>query len=117
FRKSFTQNYFASASGGSEDTQFYLSGEYYNEEGTLKFNYRKRYGVRANISHNLNNAFSIDFRIDAKHVAQQNDPSGLGGALYGAYTNMPWDDPYNSDGTIRKGTEGQWYGRENENFL
>ena len=117
FRTGLNQNYGMAVSGGSEKTQFYVAGSYYNEEGTLKFNSNERYNFRTNITHNINDKFKLNVKFNALFNNQEFDPSGLDGALYGSYNNMPWDNPYNQDGSINRGTEGKWYGREQENFL
>jgi hypothetical protein len=33
------------------------------------------------------------------------------------HENMPWDNPYFPDGTLKVGTEEDWIGRDNDNFL
>jgi TonB-linked SusC/RagA family outer membrane protein len=117
FRTGLTQNYVLSLSGGTDKTRFYIAGNYYNEEGTLRHNGAKRYNLRANITQNINERLKLNFKLNARLSQQQSDPAGLDGALYGAYNNMPWDNPYLADGSPKKGTEGGWYGREQENFL
>lgn len=117
FRTGLNQNYGMAVSGGTEKTQFYVAGSYYNEEGTLKFNSNERYNMRTNITHSINNKFKLNVKFNARFNNQEFDPAGLDGALYGSYNNMPWDNPYNQDGSINRGTDGKWYGREQENFL
>lgn len=117
FRTAATQNYVLSISGGSEKTKFYAAGNYYDEQGTLRHNGLKRYNFRANITHDINQKLKLSVRLNTRLNKQNADPSGLDGALYGAYNNMPFDNPYNADGSINRGTEGGWYGREQQNFL
>ncbi|GAB3932592.1 TonB-dependent receptor [Larkinella terrae] len=119
FRTGLTQNYVLSLSGGSEKTRFYVAGNYYNEEGTLRHNGLKRYNLRTNVTHNINEKLSLNFKLNGRLSQQESDPAGPSGssALYGVYNNIPWDNPYLADGTLKRGTEGGWYGREQENFL
>lgn len=117
FRTGITQNYVLSVSGGTDKTKFYVAGNFYNEEGTLRFNEAKKYNLRTNLNHKINEKFSLNIKLNSYFNQFQSDPSGLDGALYGAYNNMPWDKPYNTDGSVNRGTEGGWYGREQENFL
>ncbi|CAG5018143.1 TonB-dependent receptor P3 [Dyadobacter sp. CECT 9275] len=117
FRNGLTQNHVISISGGSDKTRFYVSGNYYKEDGTLKFNSNERYNFRTNISHKINEKLRLNVKFNTRMSDQRSEPSGLDGALYGAYNNMPWDNPYNADGSVKRGTEGGWYGREQENFL
>ena len=117
FGRGITQNHALSVSGGSEKTVFYMAGNYYYEEGTLQFNSNQQFNVRTNIKHAINDKLELTVKLNAKLSGHRSDPSGLDGALYGAYMNMPWDNPFDADGNIKKGTEGGWYGREQENFL
>lgn len=117
FRTGITKNYVLSLSGGSEKTQFYTAGNYYYEEGTLNHNSAKRFNLRTNLSHAISEKLKLTLKSNLRRNISEYDPSGLDGALYGAYNNMPWDKPYNADGSINRGTEGGWFGREQENFL
>ena len=51
YRRGFTQSHQLSFSGGSEKTQFYFSGGYLNQEGTLIKTGFERVTLRANIDH------------------------------------------------------------------
>lgn len=118
FRTGITQDYTLTISGGSEKTQFYLSGNYYNEEGTLKTTGNEKYNLRANISHEINSKLKVNFKFDGSFAKFTNDASGHYGALNGAINNMPFDNPYNPDGSIMKAiTDPGWIGREHDNFL
>jgi len=117
FQNGLTQNYTLSVSGGSEKTQVYVSGNFYNEDGTLRTTGAKAYNLRTNISHNINNKLKLGVRLDAGYRKYQDDASGNYGALVGATRNLPWDNPNHADGTIKKGTEEGWLGREKDNFL
>jgi TonB-linked SusC/RagA family outer membrane protein len=117
FQTGLTQNYTLSVSGGSEKTQIYISGNYYNEEGTLRTTGRQSYNLRTNVTHSINSKLKVGLRMDASFRKYQEDASGNYGAIVGATRNLPWDNPFNADGSIRKGTEEGWIGREHDNFL
>jgi TonB-linked SusC/RagA family outer membrane protein len=117
FRTGVTQNYTLSVSGGSEKTQVYISGNYYNEQGTLRTTGRESYNLRTNISHSINSKLKVGVRLDASYRKWQEDASGNYGAIVGSTRNLPWDNPFNADGSIKKGTEEGWIGREHDNFL
>ncbi|HEY1166394.1 MAG TPA: TonB-dependent receptor [Chitinophaga sp.] len=117
YRSGLTQNYQVSVSGGAEKTQFYLSGNYYKEEGIMRHNSNEVFNLRANITHNISSKLKLSTRINASSRNFENEASGNYGALVLATRNMPWDNPYNADGTIKMGTEPGWTGRENDNFL
>lgn len=117
FQTGLTQNYTLSVSGGSEKTQVYISGNYYNEEGTLRTTGRQSYNLRTNVTHSINSKLKVGLRMDASFRKFQEDASGNYGAIVGATRNLPWDNPFNEDGSIKKGTEEGWIGREHDNFL
>lgn len=116
FRTGITNNHQLSVSGGSEKTRFYLSGNYFQEEGTVVNTSFEQTNFRANISHDINADLTVTARVNTQFSNRDNDPSG---ALYQSFINMPWDNPYNEDGTIRyvDANTGEWYGRDKSNFL
>ncbi|MCI1741110.1 MAG: TonB-dependent receptor [Prevotella sp.] len=76
-RTGISHNIQVSASGGSEKTQFMISGSYLNQEGVVDQNNYKRYSVRSNINHQFNNHFSISMKLSA--TRSQDSPYGLSG--------------------------------------
>ncbi len=117
FRTGLTQSYGADLSGGNEKTLFYIAGNYYKEEGTVYHTNREQYNFRANLSHKVTDKLKITVKFNINSLWSETEASGNYGAIRGATGNMPWDYPYNPDGTIRKGTEPGWIGRENDDFL
>ena len=115
FRTGTTQNYTLSASGGSDKTQYYVSGNYYKEEGTIKNNDKGSYNFRTNLSHRLTDKLKVAVLFNGISSKNNYDPAGL---LYPAYTNMPFDAAYNADGSPTDPRVMEtWYGRDNNNFL
>lgn len=114
FESAMTNSIEASVNGGGENTTFYLSGNVYREEGTLIEDDLTRFGGRVNVSHDVSENFTVDARINGRYTDQNGNPTG---AVYEAYTNLPWDDPYAEDGPLRTGNENDWIGRDNTNFL
>ncbi len=121
FRKSMTHNYTLSASGGNDKTQYYVSGNYYMEEGTLRANDKTSYSFRTNLAHKLSNKLKLNVLLNSIYIKDNYNPTGdlngTGGALYQAYTNMPYDSAYNADGTPKDPRTSTWYGRDGHNFL
>lgn len=114
FRQGLTTNLNMSAAGGDEQTTFFVSGGYYDEEGTLVSTGYDRISGRVNLNHDANDRFQITARAYGRYETRLSNPSG---ALYGAYTYLPWDVPYNEDGTLKTGREPEWRGRDQSNFL
>lgn len=120
YRTGQTQEYEVSVAGGNKNTKFYLSGNFYSEEGTLKHTGIENYNLRANITHIINPKLKLNLKFNAAIGSSESEASealGRSGATYAALVNMPWDNPFNSDRTIKKGTESDWIGRDKNNFL
>lgn len=104
-----------SASGGSDKTRFFLSGNYYQEDGILKGTGLNRFGLRLNFSHNVSDKFRVSMNT-AGTLTRGVDNSN--GSLYGAYTYLPYDDPYYNGVPYNPITGAKkWYGRDNANFV
>ncbi len=104
-----------SAAGGSEKTRFFLSGNYYQEDGILKGTGLNRFGMRLNFSHNLSDKFRVSLNTAGTYTRGFDDSNG---ALYGAYTYLPYDDPYYNGVPYNPVTGAKkWYGRDNANFI
>ncbi|CCH03239.1 TonB-dependent receptor plug [Fibrella aestuarina BUZ 2] len=104
-----------SAAGGSDKTRFYLSTNYYQEKGILDKTGLDRFGLRLNFNHNISDKFRVGLNTAAT-VTRGFDNNG--GALYAAYTYLPYDDPYANGLPYNPVTgEKKWYGRDNANFI
>ncbi len=117
YRKGLTQNYELSASGGNEKTRFYVGGNYYDEKGNITTSDYKRFNVRMNLFHQINDKISISGRLNGRMDYTTYDYSGERGGAWTTFYNLPTDYPYNPDGSIRIGTEADWFGRDRFNFL
>jgi len=109
FRKAIIQNYQVSVSGGSEKTQFSLSGNYFNQDGIIIHSNFKRYSLRLSLDHRINDHFRIGTTILGSNTINNNIPTGINsidgavvtqsivGAALGA---PPTLQPYKADGTL-----------------
>ena len=111
FRSAPISSYQISALGGNEKTKFYISGEYFDQDGIIISTDFKRYNFRANITSdifskpersflknikfgvNLAPTYSISNRVSQSH---HNNDGIVITALY-AYPNFP---AFNSDGSF-----------------
>ncbi len=116
FRTGITNNHQVSVSAGSEKTRLYLSGNYFQEEGTVVNTDYEQTNFRANVDHDINAKLTVTARVNAQFSNRKNDPSG---ALYQSFINLPWDSPYAEDGSIKyvDASIRDWYGRDKSNFL
>jgi len=113
FRRGITQNHTLSVSGGTDKTQYYISGNYYDEEGTLVDNNNRNYNFRTNITTKLNDKLKLSVLLNSIFTQQTYPTDNL---LYDAYLNLPYDPAFNPDGTPTDGrTYPGWQGRDKEN--
>lgn len=76
FRNALVQDHQISFSGGSgEGTRYYISANYYGQEGIIVSSNMKRYGARMNISHSTD---KFDFGVNLNTTVVQNDYVPLG---------------------------------------
>jgi TonB-linked SusC/RagA family outer membrane protein len=108
-----TQKYSLSYLGGSEKIQAAIIGNYYNETGTVKGYDYERFTTRANLDYKVNEKLSFSTKISGSYWSDDNQQH----SLYQANLNLPWDDPYNEDGSIKTGKEEEWIGRDKSNYL
>lgn len=99
--------------GGTEKIQSYLLLDYYYENGAVKTKDFQRFTIRNNNDYKWAKNFTAFSRIQTQYETQKDQQIGL----YGTYLALPWDKPYNEDGTIRTGTEEDWLGRDKSNPL
>ncbi len=59
YQNTLEQNYTVSLAGGSERSTFYMSANYNNQEGVHIDNYLKRYSLRINSDHKINNRLKV----------------------------------------------------------
>ena len=96
-----TQNYNIGYRYGNDRIRSYVSGDYYTEEGTIKgFDY-DRFTFRSNTDYIVNKRLTLKAKIAASYRETFNQEHSL------AYTSyVPWDTPWDSQGNLKKGSEG-----------
>jgi TonB-linked SusC/RagA family outer membrane protein len=114
FRKARVNNYNISASGGSDKTQYYISGNYYYEQGTLINNDKTAYNFRANLTQKVTDKLKVSALLNGIFTKDTYNPDAT---VYDAYLNLPFDSAYNADGRPKDARFGKWYGRDRDNFL
>jgi TonB-linked SusC/RagA family outer membrane protein len=109
YRQANVQNYQASVSGGSEKTQFSLSGNYFDQEGIIISSDFKRYSLRTTLDHTISNHFKVGTSVLTSYTINNNIPTGINsidgplvtqsivGATLGAPPTLV---PYKDDGSV-----------------
>ncbi|MGQ8338936.1 TonB-dependent receptor [Sunxiuqinia sp. A32] len=104
-RNAMVQSHSLSFSGGSKNTNFYASMNYFNQEGIVVSSAYKRYDARMNLDHKVNN---FHFGLNFTTSYSQDDYVSFGyaineeaGALYAALNFDPTIGVKNDDGTFQ----------------
>lgn len=98
YKKGFITSHQISVSGGSEGTQFGLSGGFYRETGIIPYQNFDRYSLRATIDHQVSRRVKIGLNT-LNTLSYSNTPGG-GGVTGGLIRLTPLASPYNTDGSV-----------------
>ncbi|TVR40046.1 MAG: TonB-dependent receptor [Bacteroidia bacterium] len=99
-----TMNYELSARGGDENTRFFVSGNYYNQEGILLGTSYERLSSRVNLDHIVNERFDIGMSFGVSYALNnrvEGDQS-LNAPLANAIANPAIYPVYNEDGSYNE---------------
>ncbi len=94
-RTGISQDHNISISGGTDNTKYFISGEYLNQKGILKGYQYKRYSFRVNLDVNVTDYLTIGTNA---YVAAHNKDGGRVNFLYGIAMS-PYAQEYDSDGS------------------
>lgn len=109
FRKAIIQNYQLSVTGGSEKTQFSVSGNYFNQDGIIISSNFKRYSLRLSLDHKISDRFKMGSTVLGSYTINNNIPTGVTGidaevwknSIVGAALGAPPTlQAYRADGSI-----------------
>jgi TonB-linked SusC/RagA family outer membrane protein len=108
-RTGYTQSHQISASGGSENTTFFLSGSIFDQTGTVPNTGLKRYTGRANLQTKLSN-FTFGLNVSGGFSKLNNTFEGnafIGSPLNAIRWSNPYESPYQPDGSYTQLVSGQ----------
>ena len=97
------QQYNLSMSGGSDKTQFYISGGYFKQVGTTLATDFDRYNGSVSITHRASDRFMLNATINGAATKQSTPTNGgtFANPVLASYFLLPWYSPYNADGTYK----------------
>jgi TonB-linked SusC/RagA family outer membrane protein len=103
FRRGSFQSHQLSASGGNENTRFYAALSYYQQQGVANRSNLDRYNLRFNLDH-TSGKFKMGLQSGLGYSKSNFIESEAGVALANpfaaAYLGLPYEKPYDSNGTI-----------------
>lgn len=112
FRKGKTYSAELSATGGSEKTQFYISGGYFDQEGLALTSGLERFSGRINVTHKVSKMISLGANI-LNSLAEQNIVDGgtnYFNPMYNVSRNcFPTESPFLENGEYRPEIQSGYY--------
>lgn len=101
------QSHDLSFSGGKDNTRFYASLGYFNQEGVLKNSGVKRYTARMNLENSVAKKYGFGININTSYIRDDYNSVGIGvnengSALYGAINYDPSFPVRNPDGSFNR---------------
>ncbi|HLO59667.1 MAG TPA: SusC/RagA family TonB-linked outer membrane protein [Bacteroidales bacterium] len=104
---------YVSGSGGNEATNYFLSFDYMNDEGTLKSTNYKRISVRSKVKHAFSERLSMTTNVTGSYNYSRYPHWSL---AQGAFRLMPWDLPYDENGdAVYDIKKAGWYSNVTNN--
>ncbi|MGY0039636.1 hypothetical protein [Pedobacter sp. NJ-S-72] len=96
------QQYNISANGGTEQTQFNISGGYFKQEGTVIGSEFNRYSGSVNVRHKYNDRLSFGINLNVSNSGQTGPSAGgaFRNPVLAAYFLNPYQSPRNADGSV-----------------
>ncbi|MEH0153865.1 TonB-dependent receptor [Limibacter armeniacum] len=103
FRDGYTQSYDVSMSGGNDQTKYYASAGYYNQEGILIGSGFERYSLRMNLDQKVSDRVNVSLNTSLSQIDQLDASNGnlYSSPLLGSYLQAPTVSPYDEDGNPR----------------
>ena len=107
------QNYELSISGADHNTNYYVSGGYYNQDGTALGSSFQRYSLRANVEQKAAKWLKLGTNTMLNYQGiEQADEGGytLVTPISASRFMLPYWSPYNADGSLASLSNGTWKG-------
>ncbi|WP_258100703.1 SusC/RagA family TonB-linked outer membrane protein [Marinoscillum pacificum] len=120
FRTGKTQNYEVQATGGDESTRYFVSGSYFQQDGTLIESSFSRVSARANLDKRFRDNIDFSLNSNVSYTDQLNAVAGnrFASPLLAAFVNTPLQSPYNPNtGQLYTGQEPEFAIFTGDNFL
>ncbi|SHE48454.1 TonB-linked outer membrane protein, SusC/RagA family [Pedobacter caeni] len=104
FRTANLQNYQLTVDGGTEQTKYYISGAYANEQGVVKSNAVQRGTFKTNLDQKINDVLTVGTSVSYARWFDRNIVDNVGSGNAGVIMNVLTAPPvigiYNEDGTF-----------------
>lgn len=114
FRTAMIQSHNLSVSGGAGGIGYYISGNYFNQEGILEKSGFDRYSLRLNLEADITDRMRIGVNLAPSYTLSDKLPAGSPyfarppGIVYSGIVHSPTVKPYNEDGTPNQLDNQSW---------
>lgn len=110
----FLEDHNLSFAAGTDKMNFYMNLGAYSEDGTVKGSGLDRYTFRTNLDYQITERLKIMPKLSLSF--DKNDRQAQHN-LYEMYLNLPWDIPFDADGTpINPQNVENWLSRDQSNY-
>jgi TonB-linked SusC/RagA family outer membrane protein len=103
FRRAPLSSYQLSVSGGSDNIQYYVSGNYFDQAGIIKKSGMDRYSLRANVDAQLSKRLRAGISLNPSYTSEERVNSdghwSTNGIINAALAGVPYIPIYAADGT------------------
>ncbi|MFS4466744.1 SusC/RagA family TonB-linked outer membrane protein [Maribacter sp. 2210JD10-5] len=108
FKKGNIKTYELAVQGGGEKGSHYISVAHSDTEGHVIGTNFKRYTLKGNINHKVNDKLSVNLRTNLALIESKVPPGGgaFANPIFSAYVVPPTQNPFNPDGTFRLAEDG-----------
>ncbi len=121
FRQGISKTHELNMSGGFDKTNYFLSGSYFDQQGTDLYSALKRYTVRLNLAHTANKV-SVQLNSTMGYSKTTlSEGEWLGNSARNSFQMVwrakPYENPYKSDGSLNFGASTQMALRQIANVI
>ena len=113
------QNYDVSVNGSGQKIRYYVSGNFYDQDGVTVDSHFTRYNVKANVEAQAKSWLRIGTNVLMTHEKMRQSDQGsynLVIPISAAHFMLPYWNPYKADGSYTSVNDGSWQGT-NQNPL
>ena len=100
FQSAVMQSHQLSISGGKDGTDYYISGGYLKQDGTVIGNDFDRFSLRSNVNGKVKEWFKVGANVSGSRTNQNSVLTDNTGIVYNALLSAPDNAVYNADGTF-----------------
>lgn len=101
-KNAFSHSHNIGISGANDKTNFFFSANYLDQQGAIQRNTTSRYGIRANVDHQVNKFIKIGTNTSLTRLKNigVNNSSGLSSVIINSLIALPNVSPYDATSTI-----------------